>query len=305
MSSNPSSIDPMGSGVFHPLAVPTIRPMSERLADARLGLRRFWGLAKELIKRPFYALYLRRLRAHAHTWRHPNHIGIIMDGNRRFARLAGLLSPLDGHQRGANKLYEVLSWCREAGIQVVTVWCFSLDNFQRSTAEVEGLLRLFEERTREMIDDDKVHDNRIRVRYIGEIERLPESLKLEIRKLEEATAGYDRFTLNIAMAYGGREEITEAFRGYLRDRAARGETPEQIADKLDAAAIEPYLYTSGQPEPDLILRTSGEVRLSGFLLWQSAYSEYYFSDTNWPAFREIDFLRAVRSYDERQRRFGR
>ncbi len=264
-----------------------------------------WQFVKELIKRPFYALYLRRLRVQAHAWRHPRHIGVIMDGNRRFARAQGKLSPLEGHQLGAQKLHDVLTWCYDLGIRVVTVWCFSLDNFQRSAAEVEGLLRLFEDKTREIAKGKQVHERQVRVRFIGRIELLPESLREEIRKVEESTGGYRQFQLNIAMAYGGREEIADALRRYLADRKSQGTTFEDMLAGLDAAAIGQYLYTSGQPDPDLILRTSGEVRLSGFLLWQSVYSEFYFCDSTWPAFREIDFLRALRSFDVRQRRYGR
>ncbi len=270
-----------------------------------LGLRHVWRLFKEVVKRPFYALYLRRLRAKAHTWTLPRHIGVIMDGNRRFAKLQGMRAPLDGHQMGADKLHEVLNWCYELDIRVVTVWCFSLDNFQRSAAEVQGLLRLFEDKTREMANGKQVHERQVRVRYIGRLELLPESLRHEIRCIEEATAGYRQSELNIAMAYGGREEIADALRRYIADRSRQGASIDEILAGLDVAAIGQYLYTSGQPEPDLILRTSGEVRLSGFLLWQSAYSEFYFCDSPWPAFRHIDFLRALRTYDLRQRRFGR
>lgn len=269
------------------------------------GLRGLWHKTKQLIKEPFYALYRHRLRTKSNSWQLPRHIGLIMDGNRRFARSAGFANTLDGHHLGAEKLGEVLDWSQQVGIRVVTVWCFSIENFDRSASEVEGLLRLFEIKTREMAEGDTVHRHRVRVRFIGKIELLPEGLRHEIRRVEEMTAGYDAFELNIAMAYGGREEITDAFRRFLADRSALGESPEQMIEQLDARAIEPYLYTSGQPEPDLILRTSGEVRMSGFLLWQSAYSEFYFSDASWPAFREIDFLRALRSYHLRQRRFGR
>lgn len=273
------------------------------LAGADLGL--VWQHVKNLIKKPFYALYLRRLRAKSRDWSHPQHLGIIMDGNRRFARQLGFQRAIDGHQRGADKLHEVLRWCRASDVQVVTVWCFSLENFQRSTEEVEALLGLFEEKTREMAEDAQVHEHRIRVRFIGRLELLPESLRNEIARVEEMTADYDQFELNIAMAYGGRQEIADAFRRHIAERAREGADVEEILAGLDAHSIDPYLYTSGQPEPDLILRTSGETRLSGFLLWQSAYSEFYFCDTNWPAFREIDFLRALRAFDERQRRFGR
>ncbi len=275
------------------------------LTGIRWELETAWQLVKGLVKRPFYALYLRRLRAKAKDWRCPHHLGVIMDGNRRFARRRGFARVIDGHQMGADKLHDVLSWCRENDVRVVTVWCFSTENFQRSTEEVEALLGLFEEKTREMADGHQVHENRIRVRFIGRLELLPESLRQEIARVEEVTADYEAFQLNIAMAYGGRQEITDAFRRHIAERAAAGDGLEEIVEGLDADSIDRYLYTSGQPEPDLILRTSGEVRLSGFLLWQSAYSEYYFCETNWPAFREIDFLRALRAYDERQRRFGR
>ncbi len=264
-----------------------------------------WQILKNMVKRPFYSLYLRRLRAKSHSWKLPSHLGVIMDGNRRFARQAGFASAISGHRLGADKLHEVLHWCHETGVPVVTVWCFSLENFQRSTKEVEDLLGLFEDKTREMADGGQVHEHRIRVRFIGRLELLPESLRREIQRVEEATRGYDRLQLNIAMAYGGREEIADAFRRHIKAGLADGKAVDEVLEGLDADSITPHLYTSGQPEPDLILRTSGEVRLSGFLLWQSAHSEFYFSDTHWPAFREIDFLRALRAYDQRQRRFGR
>jgi|CXWL01.1.fsa_nt_gi short-chain Z-isoprenyl diphosphate synthase len=268
-------------------------------------LRQLWSLTREILKRPFYALYERRLEREIAHWKLPRHIGIIMDGNRRFARAVGTSNVSFGHQRGADKLRQVLSWCYDAGIPVVTVWSFSLDNFHRDTSEVEELLRLFETKTRELAVQHEVHTKEVQVRYIGKIELLPDSLREAIRDVEQATAGYDRYHLNIAMAYGGREEITDAFRGFLEGQARAGHGLEQALVEFDAHGIEPYLYTSGLPEPDLIVRTSGEVRLSGFLLWQSAYSEFYFCDTHWPAFRKIDFLRALRSHHQRQRRFGR
>jgi len=259
----------------------------------------------ELIKAPFYWVYQKRLERQVATWNLPRHIGVIMDGNRRYARELGFSHISSGHLSGAEKLWEVLSWCYELGVPVVTVWSFSLDNFERDTSEVEALLGLFEEKTKELAEHEEVHQKEVRVRYLGEIARLPQGLRNAIGHAEQRTACYSRFQLNIAMAYGGREEILEAFRGYLRDALARGVEPTCIAQELDAGSIERYLYTSGQPEPDLILRTSGEVRLSGFLLWQSAYSEYYFCDANWPALRKIDLLRALRSYHHRHRRLGR
>ena len=283
-----------------PAEAPGTRP------HARHGaLRHAWEIARAWLERPFYRLYERQLLAEAADWRLPRHLGIIMDGNRRFARETGGASVSFGHARGAEKLHQVLDWCREVGIDVVTVWSFSLDNFHRDVSEVGALFQLFEEKTRELARRDEVRTHGVRVRYIGKLTLLPESLQEAIRSVEEATAGHERFHLNIAMAYGGREEITDAFRRYLAEHAERGHTVEEALAAFDDRAIEPHLYTSGLPEPDLILRTSGEVRLSGFLLWQSAYSEFYFCDTHWPAFRKIDFLRALRNHHQRQRRFGR
>ena len=273
-------------------------PLSERLRTA-------WRYTRELLKRPFYALYERQLASKLDQWTLPQHIGIIMDGNRRFARQSGFSNASQGHARGADKLQEVLTWCYEAGIPVVSVWSFSLDNFHRAPSEVAELLRLFEDKTRELATHSDVHSNRVRVRYIGKLELLPESLRAAIRAVEEATSEYDQFQLNIAMAYGGRQEIVEAMRRYLQDQDRAGTSIDDILTTFDHRSIEPYLYTSGQPAPDLIVRTSGEVRMSGFMLWQSAHSEFYFCDTFWPAFRRIDLLRALRAFDQRQRRFGR
>ena len=261
--------------------------------------------AAENLQKPFYRAYERVLDASAATWRMPRHIGIIMDGNRRFARLLGASDVAVGHRLGADKLREMLDWCFEHEIPVVTVWGFSIDNFERDSEEVRTLLALFEQKTLEMVDSPDLHDNQVRVRFIGRRDLLPPSLQDAIAAVERATAHYERFALNIALAYGGREEVSDAFREYLSQQLKTGKSLEQAIDAFSPKAVERYLYTSGLPEPDLIIRTSGEVRMSGFLMWQSAYSEYYFCDTNWPAFRKIDFLRALRSYDERQRRFGR
>ncbi len=261
--------------------------------------------ALDVVSTPFYRFYERWLNAQALSFRVPQHIGIIMDGNRRFARLLGARDVALGHKLGADKLREMLDWCFEHRIPVVTVWGFSLDNFNRDSEEVRGLLELFEIKTREMIDSPDLHDNQVRVRFIGRRDLLPASLQEATAAVERATAGYNRFVLNIALAYGGREELTDAFRDYLGQQLSTGKDLRQTLESFSHKAVERFLYTSGLPEPDLIIRTSGEVRMSGFLMWQSAYSEYYFCDTNWPAFRKIDFLRALRSFDERQRRFGR
>ncbi len=282
------------------------RPLSAVIPESR---PRLWPQLRSRIhhavKAPFYWAYERRLLADVGSWTLPRHIGVIMDGNRRFARRSGLASVSQGHLRGAQKLWEVLSWCYELGVPVVTVWSFSLDNFERDTTEVESLLALFEEKTRELADHEEVHTKEVRVRYLGAIERLPEGLRDAIAHAEEATASYDRFQLNIAMAYGGRQEIAQAFRRYMVDAEAQGQSLAEVCASFEDGSIEPYLYTCGQPEPDLILRTSGEIRLGGFLLWQSANSEFYFCETNWPALRRIDLLRALRSYNQRQRRNGR
>lgn len=259
----------------------------------------------DAVRTPFYRFYERWLNTQALSWRVPRHIGIIMDGNRRFARMLGSSDLSFGHKLGADKLREMLDWCFEHNIPVVTVWGFSLDNFSRDSEEVRTLLQLFEQKTREMITSPDLHDNQVRVRFIGRRDLLPASLQDTMALVERATGHYDRFVLNIALAYGGREEITDAFRDYLSQQLTTGKDLRQAIEAFTPKAVERFLYTSGLPEPDLIIRTSGEVRMSGFLMWQSAYSEYYFCDMNWPAFRKIDFLRALRSFDERQRRFGR
>lgn len=243
-----------------------------------------------------YRLYEDKLWLEAKHWRMPEHIGIILDGNRRFAK-EQRAAVLAGHRHGADKLDEVLAWCGRAGVRVVSVWAFSIDNFKRAPDEVAGLMRLFEEKFLALCDDRRVHEDEIRVRSFGRVELLPESVRTALKKVEHATKGYTHRTLNIGIAYGGREEICDAFRRYVEE----GGDPLAVTPE----AIDKHLYTAHVPHPDLIIRTSGEVRLSGFMLWQSAYSELFFCDTNWPAFREVDFLRALRSYSERQRRFGK
>ena len=254
---------------------------------------------------PFYRLYQMYLESQLASWKKPHHIGIVMDGNRRFARMQKFNSVLHGHERGADKLEEVLGWCEDADVDVVTVWIFSMDNFKRDPKEVEGLMDLFEKKFKELVASPRVHEHQIRVRTVGQISALPTQLQKVILEAEKATANYERRVLNIGVAYGGREEIVDAFRSHILDEVKHGKSTEQIAQELKPDAINPYLYTSHVADPDLIIRTSGEVRLSGFLLWQSVYSEFYFCDTNWPAFRKIDFLRALRDFDRRKRRFGR
>ncbi len=251
-----------------------------------------------------YRLYERRLLRHVCAAALPRHVGIILDGNRRYAREQGLVRPNDVYAIGARKLDEVLDWCGELGIGAVTLWVFSPENLGRSEQEVSAILAAVEAKVNMLTDDPQVHRRRVRVRAVGKLELLPDSTVAAIRAAERATAGYDLMVLTIAVAYGGREEIADAVRLMLREKGKQGESLQEIIDGITQSEIGRYLYTADLPDPDLIIRTSGEVRLSGFLLWQSAYSEFYFSDVHWPAFRKIDFLRAVRAFQQRDRRFG-
>ena len=260
---------------------------------------------KGSIKKVFYNIYQQRLEREASHWKIPYHIGVVLDGNRRYAAQNGFANVIRGHYDGADKLEDVLHWCDELGVKIFSIWIFSLDNFKREKSEVTGILNLIEKKMRDLVTIKGLHTNQIKVRAMGEIELLPKSLQEAIRAAEEVTKDYDKFILNVAVAYGGREEIIEACREHLNAELAAGKDLAQVADELSADRITPHLYTSNLPDPDLIIRTSGEIRLGGFLLWQSAYSEFYFCDTFWPSFRKIDFLRAIRDYSQRQRRFGK
>ncbi len=234
----------------------------------------------------------------------PSHVGIILDGNRRYGRQRQLSNSRDIYDLGAQKLDDVLEWCNELCIPAVTLWVCSTENLSRSPEEVSGLLAAVETKLRAIANDPKIHRRGVRVRAAGKLALLPDSTVAAIRAAEQATATHDRMVLTIAVAYGGRQEIVDAVRSLVRDKAKGGGQLPEIIEQITADAIGHYLYVPDIPDPDLIIRTSGEIRLSGFLLWQSAYSEFYFSDVYWPAFRKIDFLRAIRSYQQRQRRFG-
>lgn len=256
------------------------------------------------LRRLLYHLYERRLLREIQRDKLPQHVGLILDGNRRYARSVGLMDVLDGHRLGANKLEEVLTWCESLNIRMVSIWILSTENLQRSPEEVAGLTQLIGNKLRHAAHDPKTHSKRMRIRAIGKLELLPESLRDAIREAEESTQDYDGFFLNVAVGYGGRQEIVDAVQSLLRDRLASGTSVEAAIEDVNPDNLGKYLYTYDLPDPDLIIRTSGEVRLSGFLLWQSAYSEFYFCDAYWPAFRRIDLLRAIRSYQQRERRFG-
>jgi short-chain Z-isoprenyl diphosphate synthase len=251
-----------------------------------------------------YRVYERRLQREIEAQKLPQHVGLILDGNRRYARSIGLMSILEGHRLGAKKLEEVLTWCEELNIRMVSIWILSTENLQRAPEEVAGLVQLIANRLRDAAHDPKTHSKRMRIRAIGKLELLPESLRDAIREAEEATKEYDSFFLNVAVGYGGRQEIVDAVQSLLRERLQRGAGLDAAIEEVTSDNVGKYLYTYDLPDPDLIIRTSGEVRLSGFLLWQSAYSEFYFCDAYWPAFRRIDLLRAIRSYQQRERRFG-
>jgi short-chain Z-isoprenyl diphosphate synthase len=254
--------------------------------------------------RLLYYLYARRLSRGLRRRPRPRHIGIILDGNRRHGRSLGITEPRALYDLGADKLDEVLEWCAELAIPTVTLWVFSTENFRRPAAEVSGILASVEAKLTAIAGDPAIHRRRVRVRAIGCLEMLPEAVLAAIRAVERATAEYAGIELNIAVAYGGRQEIADAVRALLAGLAAEQATLAEAIEHITPEAIAGHLYTAGLPDPDLIIRTSGEIRLSGFLLWQSVHSEFYFTDVLWPAFRKIDFLRAIRSFQQRQRRHG-
>jgi short-chain Z-isoprenyl diphosphate synthase len=254
--------------------------------------------------RLLYYLYARRLVRDVGNRPMPRHIGIILDGNRRHGRSLGITEPRELYDLGANKLDEVLEWCTELAIPTVTLWVFSTENFRRPADEVSGILGSIEAKLAALSCDPAIHRRRVRVRAIGCLAMLPERVLTAIHSAERATSSYDGLELNIAVAYGGRQEITDAVRALLTCMADKQATLAEAIEGITPEAIASHLYTAGLPDPDLIIRTSGEVRLSGFLLWQSAHSEFYFTDVLWPAFRKIDFLRAIRSFQQRRRRYG-
>ena len=256
------------------------------------------------VLRLLYRLYAARLHRQVAAQAMPRHVGIILDGNRRHGRAHGITEPQEMYRLGAEKLDDILDWCAELSIPTVTLWVFSPDNFRRPSLEVSGILAAIEAKLATLAHDPEIHRRRVRVRAIGRLSLLPDSLVATITAAERVTAGYDGMDLNIAVAYGGRQEIADAVQQLLRDMAGQGRGLAEAITAVTPDAIARHLYTAGLPDPDLIIRTSGEIRLSGFLLWQSAHSEYYFTDVHWPAFRKLDFLRALRTFQERQRRFG-
>ncbi|MHA1754469.1 MAG: polyprenyl diphosphate synthase [Candidatus Odinarchaeia archaeon] len=253
----------------------------------------------DLLK-PLYKIYKWKLWRQIKSKPVPEHIGVILDGNRRFARERGLHVWL-GHKMGAEKVRDFLKWCWKLNIKVVTLYAFSIENFNRRKKEIEAIMEIAAEKFEEILTDHAVKKHKVRVRVIGRRELLSPVLRNIIEKAEKATESYSDHFLNIAIGYSGRIEITDALRKIAAKIKEGVLNPEDITEEV----ISEHLYTAGLPDPDLIIRTSGEERLSGFLLWQSAYSELYFCDVYWPEVREIDLWRAIRIYQQRERRFGR
>jgi short-chain Z-isoprenyl diphosphate synthase len=254
--------------------------------------------------RLLYYLYARRLLRDLRAKPRPRHLGVILDGNRRHGRSHGINAPREVYDLGAEKLDEMLDWCIELAIPTVTLWVLSTENFRRPAVELHGLFGAIEGKLNALARDPATHRRRVRVRAIGRLDMLEGPVRDAIAAAERATAGYDGLELNIAIAYGGRQEIADAVRDLLGCLANEGATLAEAGRAVTPEAIAGHLYTAGLPDPDLIIRTSGEIRLSGFLLWQSAHSEFYFTDVLWPALRKVDFLRAIRAYQQRGRRFG-
>ncbi len=247
-----------------------------------------------------YAVYERRLVRSLSGSELPRHVGVILDGNRRWARAVGAEDPATGHRRGAAKITDLLAWCEEAGVEVVTLWLLSTDNLARPPEQLAPLLRIIENTVVELSDPKHRWD----VHPVGSLDLLPDQTARVLKEAAERTVARPKLLVNVAVGYGGRREIADAVRSLLTEHVARGTSLEELAAVLDVEHIADHLYTRGQPDPDLVIRTSGEQRLSGFLMWQSAHSEFYFCEAFWPDFRRVDFLRALRAYAERSRRFG-
>jgi len=230
----------------------------------------------------------------------PKHVAIIMDGNRRYAKLQGNVNVLKGHELGVDTLENVLDWSIELGIEIITAYAFSTENFNRPKKEVEGLMKLFVINFKRLVDHEKIHKNEVRVKVVGRTELLPDEVKEAIHDAEEATKNYNKRVFNLAIGYDGRLEIIDSFKKIINEVQEGKITVDDVNEEL----VSKNLYTEGLDDPNLIIRTSGEERLSGFLLWQSSYSELYFCETLWPELRKVDFLRAIRSYQARERRFG-
>lgn len=273
--------------------------------DWRRRWLRFGAVPVNLLRELAYRFYESRLAAQIVDAPLPRHVGIILDGNRRHRRVAGLTDAAAIYRLGAEKLDDILSWSADLGIGMVTLWVLSTDNLGRPAPELDGILGAVEAKMRALVADPHILRRGVRLAAIGRRDVLPEALLEAIDAARDATCDNDRMTVTLAIGYGGREEIADAVRALLAAHAARGETLADVLPAITPEAIRRHLYHPDIPDPDLIIRTSGELRLSGFLLWQSVHSELHFCEANWPAFRRIDYLRGIRSFQRRERRYGR
>ena len=251
------------------------------------------------IRNLVYQIYESKVSRSLERSRLPRHVGVILDGNRRWAKMIGATAA-HGHQKGADKISEFLTWCDEAGIELVTLWLLSTENMSRDEAEIKDLVDIIVATVERL-----AHIGHWRLHHVGDLKVLDDDQRDRLVKAIEFTQDCDGPLVNVAVGYSGRSEITEAVREFILHKAAEGLTPEQIAAQVSDDEIEAHLYTRGQPDPDLVIRTSGEQRLSGFMPWQTVHSEYYFCEAYWPDFRRTDFLRALRAYEMRDRRHGR
>lgn len=271
----------------------------------RARVRAAGRLASGFALAPVYRAYAARLRSEVLARPVPHHVALIMDGNRRWARELGLREVRAGHSQGADKAVELLDWCAAIGIREVTLWALSLENLERPAEEVEAITEIARETLDALAARDRGRPIAMSLQVIGRRDLLPDRLREAAERGVAETAGRAGLRVTLALGYSGRDELVEAARAAVRALVAEGTAPDALADALTADRLAAQLYTNGSSDPDLIIRTSGEVRLSGFLPWQSAYSEFYFCEAYWPAFRQIDFLRAIRTYQQRARRFGR
>jgi short-chain Z-isoprenyl diphosphate synthase len=255
---------------------------------------------KRALKAMLYPLYERRLLRQLDFTQTPHHVGVILDGNRRWAKTNFGATADEGHRAGAEKIIELLNWCEEADVTIITLWLLSTDNLNRDPGELDSLLHIIAAAV-----DHLDELGRWEIKPLGALELLPEWLQTKLKDVELRSKGRTDIVVNVAIGYGGRHEIVDAVRHFIKDGIAAGKSADEIGDALSIDEVSKHLYTAGIPDPELVIRTSGEQRLSGFLLWQSAHSEFYFCEAYWPDFRRVDFLRALRAYAQRHRRFGR
>ena len=256
-----------------------------------------YAAIRRFIKSLLYPLYEWRIVRDLDFSKTPHHVGVILDGNRRWAKANPNQGDPNGHKAGASKIIEFLGWCDDADVRVVTLWLLSTDNFKRSAAEIEELLQIIGDTV-----DELAATGRWNIKAVGALDLLPEWLSQKLNSLKPIRE--DGVEVNVAISYGGRREIVDAVKSYLSEAEKSGHSLDQAKANLSTDNISKFLYTAGQPDPELLIRTSGEQRLGGFMLWQSASSEFYFCEAYWPDFRRVDFLRALRAYSLRQRRFG-